>query len=222
VIEYSFRDDGTIGFRLGATGHNYPGSEAEPHMHNALWRIDINLDGPDHNTVMLCEHLEPDPNRQKSQAASLVTPFNNGKEGFADFEPEKFTMLRVINTQKKNAKDKSLAYDLIPYRMGNSRHHGNIEECTHHDFWVSKNRPGETNYRQVPQYVQKAENIVDTDVVIWYCAAGHHEPRSEDGEMRPDGQGRPRFQGATPIMWTQFELRPRDIWDRSPYFPYSN
>jgi hypothetical protein len=221
VIEYTFKDDGTIQFRCGSTGHNYPGSEFVAHTHNALWRVDVNLGGADHNTVMLCQHIEPDPNGQKSQAYSLVTPFNDGKEGAADFDAAKFTMLRVVNTEKKNAQGKNWSYDLMPSRSGNSRHYFEPrEDCTHHDFWVTKNRPGEVKYFKVQDYIKNGEDIRDTDVVLWYSAPGHHEPRSEDGEMRRTGNGGQRFQGATPIMWTSFELRPRDFWDRSPFFPY--
>jgi primary-amine oxidase len=229
IIEYTFRDDGLIQFRVGSTGHNYPGSEWEPHMHNALWRVDVNLGGPDDNTVELCEHIEPDPNGQKSQAMTLHTPFNDGKEGAADFDPGKFTMLRVVNTKKKNARGQPWRYDLVPHRMGNSRHYGGSnEECTHHDFWVTKNRKGEILYTRLPEYIkdpqnkQQPEDISNTDVVIWYSDPGHHEPRSEDGEMRRSRNGSRRFQGATPVMWTTFELKPRDFWDRSPYFPYSD
>jgi hypothetical protein len=223
VVEYTFRDDGLLRFRLGSTGHNYPGSEWDAHMHNAWWRVDVNLGGPDHNSVELVEHLEPNPNGNKGQALTVRTPFNNGREGFADFNAEKFTMVRVLNTQKKNAQNKPWAYDLIPYRMGNSRHFANDKEkCSLHDFWVTKNHPGETKYYDLPKYIQdpahpgQPESIVDTDVVLWYSAAGHHEPRSEDGEA-PNGGF---FQGVTPIMWTMFELRPRDFWDRSPFYPY--
>lgn len=230
IIEYGFRDDGLIQFRLGSTGHNYPGSEFEPHMHNAWWRIDVNLDGKDNNAVELCEHIEPDPNGQKSQATSLITPFNGGKEGYADFDPIKFTMLRVVHTQKKNIRNKPWAYDLIPHRMGNSRHYANDKEaCSHHDFWVTKNRPGELYYYQLPQYIKDPGNPNQPedlngggDIVLWYSDAGHHEPRAEDGEMRKGGFGGKTFQGATPVMWTRFELRPRDLWDRSPFFPYKN
>src|SRR5262245_57438764 len=46
VIEYGFQDDGAISFRVGSTGRNYGSREWEGHMHNALWRVDVNLDGP--------------------------------------------------------------------------------------------------------------------------------------------------------------------------------
>jgi primary-amine oxidase len=216
VIEYGFRDDGLIRFRCGSTGHNYPGSEWEPHMHNAWWRVDVNLGGPENNTVEMVEHLEPDPKGTKAQATTLRNAFNNNKEGGADFNSEKFTMLRVMHTQKKNARQKPWSYDLVPYRMGNSRHHGyDKEKCSLHDFWVTKAKAGEVLYYNLPQYIADAEDISDTDVVLWYSAAGHHEPRSEDGEM-PPGKF---FKGVTPIMWTTFELRPRDFWDKSPFYP---
>jgi primary-amine oxidase len=223
LIEYGFRDDGLIRFRCGATGHNYPGSEWEPHMHNAWWRVDVNLGGPNNNSVEMVEHIEPDPNGGKGTAFSLRTPFNNGKEGYADFTAEKFTMLRVLNTQKKNVRNMPWAYDLVPYRMGNSRHHASSkEDCSHHDYWVTKNGKGEVLYHELPQYVKNGENITNTDIVLWYSAAGHHEPRSEDGEMRQNKFGGKSFQGVTPVMWTTFELRPRDFWDRSPFSPFKN
>ena len=35
IISYGFYDDGTISFRVGATGQNLPGHRKESHMHNA-------------------------------------------------------------------------------------------------------------------------------------------------------------------------------------------
>jgi hypothetical protein len=227
ITEYTFRDDGLIRFRLGSTGHNYSGSEWEPHMHNSWWRIDVNLGGPDHNSVDLVEHIEPHPDGAKSKAATVRTPFNGGKEGFADFNAEKFTMLSVYNTKKKNIRNQPWTYDLVPHRMGNSRHYGGVNEttgvskeaCSLHDFWVTKNVPPQgpqkNHYHDLPTYVKDGANIQDTDIVIWYSTAGHHEPRSEDGEVRPLG-----FTGATPVMWNMFELRPRNFWDRTPLYPY--
>src|SRR5262249_35602677 len=92
IIEYGFQDDGMVTFRLGSTGYNYPGSEWVPHMHNGLWRVDVNLDGPEHNSVYLIEHVEPDP-MHKTKAQTIQTPFNDGREGFADFDAAKFTSL---------------------------------------------------------------------------------------------------------------------------------
>jgi len=220
LIEYGFQDDGAITIRLGSTGHNYPSREWEGHMHNGLWRIDVNLGGPEHNSVLVMEHKEPasmDP-KSKGKAATLHTPFNGGREGWADWDPVKFTMLRVVNEQRKNIRGEPIGYDLMPARMGNSRHFGSDQEqCTQHDYWVTRNRPGEIRYTELPKYVAHGESIVDTDVVLWYSAPAHHEPRSEDGELKDK-----IFRGCTPVMWAGFDLKPRNLFDRTPYFPYKD
>src|SRR5437016_10696051 len=57
IQEYTFRDDGAIIGRLGATAQNLPSQELEPHTHNALWRLDIDLDGVTNNAARL-RHIE--------------------------------------------------------------------------------------------------------------------------------------------------------------------
>jgi primary-amine oxidase len=222
LIEYGFQDEGTITFRVGASGHNFGGSQWTPHMHNAMFRVDVNLGGPDHNSVQLCEHIEPDgdnPSRARNEHNILK------EECAIDWDPQKFTMLRVINTEKKNIRGEPWSYDLMPLRAGNARHFGKakdsvtgrfMEECTQHDFWVTRNKPGEMSFTRVPQYIKDREPIEDTDVVLWYTASCNHEPRSEDGEDRAGG-----FDGATHVMWCGFDLRPRNLFDRSPFYPYS-
>jgi len=219
MIEYGFQDDGAITFRMGSTGHNYPGSEYDPHMHNGLWRVNVNLDGrpgePANNSVYLVEHVEPLP-QAKIRAKSQVTPFNGGKEGFADWNAEKFTMLRVMNDKLTKQKDFPVGYDLMPLRMGNARHFGGPrEDCTKHDFWVTRNRPNQLAYPSVPQYAAKGEGIMNTDVVLWHSAPAHHEPRLEDGKMEGG-----RFQGVTHTMWAGFTLRPRNLFTQTPLYPY--
>jgi len=212
TIEYSFQDDGVVSFRVGSTGRNYGSREFEGHMHNGLWRVDINLDGPDRNTVAVMEHFEPD-GQHKAKARTLHRPFSGGKEGFEDWIAERFTMLNVAHTVKKNARKQPISYDVMPLRHGNARHYGpDNEQCTEHDFWVTKNRPGEIYYVKLPEYVKKGESVHDTDVVVWVSTAGHHEPRSEDGEFKGGS-----FTGVTPMMWCGFDLKPRNLWDRSPF-----
>jgi primary-amine oxidase len=217
-IEYGFQDDGTITFRVGASGHNYGGSEWITHMHNAMFRIDVNLDGPKDNSVELCELEENPEGNGTAQSTHRVLKTECGM----DFEPLKFTMLRVINTKKKNARGEPWSYDLVPHRMGNARHFGKqkdkatgilMEECTQHDFWVTPNDPKEMTFHQLPHYIKQGRPIENTDVVLWYTASCLHVPRSEDGEMRDGG-----FNGATHVMWCGFDLRPRNIFDRSPFF----
>jgi Cu2+-containing amine oxidase len=144
-----------------------------------------------------------------------MRPFNKGVEGYEDWNAEKFTMLNIANEKKKNARKMPISYDVVPLRMGNARHYGNGEECTHHDFWITVNRKGEMLYPKVHEYVKKGQKIMNADVVLWHSSACHHEPRSEDGEYRKD-----EFIGATPTAWSGFNLRPRNVFDRTPHFPY--
>jgi primary-amine oxidase len=218
VTEFGFQDDGTITCRVGATGRNYGSKEFESHMHNALWRVDLNVGGPAHNSVYVMERFEPDGTEPEQLAKARTThrPFNDGVEGAEDWNADKFTMLSVLNTQIKNSRGKPIAYDVCPMRMGNARHAGiDDETCTLHDFWVTRNRPGEIYYRKVPRYVAANEPILDTDVVVWLSTACQHEPRSEDGELRGS-----TFSGSTPIGWSGFDLKPRNFNDRTPHYNY--
>jgi hypothetical protein len=220
LIEYGFQDDGTIAFRVGATGHNFRGSEWDPHMHNSMWRVDVNLDGRDNNSVELCENIETAEGNGKGQARHTVLKTECG----IDWDPHKFTMLRVIHTLKKNKRGEPWSYDMMPMRMGTARHFGKErdkqtgllkEDCTQHDFWVTPASPNEMNFHQLPKYIQQGRSVEDTDVVLWYTGSCLHVPRSEDGEM-----GASDIIGATPVMWCGFDLRPRNIFDRSPFYPY--
>ncbi len=211
VIEYGFQDEGTITFRVGSTGRNYATRESEGHMHNGLWRVDVNLDGPA-NSVFVAEHIET--NAEPGKAKTARRPFNNGVEGFEDWHADKFTTLN-ITANKKNARKLPISYDLVPLRMGNARHYGEKEESTHHDFWVTVNRKGEIHYPKVHEYVKPGAKIMNADIVLWHSSACHHEPRSEDGEFRKGD-----FIGSTPTAWSGFDLRPRNLFDRTPHFPY--
>jgi len=214
VVEYSFQDDGVISFRVGSTGRNYSSREFEGHMHNGLWRIDANVGGPDHNSVVVMEHAEPTA-IDKANARTVHRPFNDGKEGYEDWDPIKFTMVSIQNENKRNGRNQPMAYDIMSIKHGNARHYGpDKEECTWHDFWVTKNRKGEIYYQRLPEYVKKNESIMNTDVVVWVSTPGHHEPRSEDGEIKGNA-----FSGVTPIMWCGFDMKPRNVFDRSPLYP---
>ncbi len=213
LIEYGFQDDGCITFRVGATGRNLQSKEWVPHMHNYYWRVNMHLGGKGHNTAYLMENVEPRSRDQKLASVTHHKLFNDGKEGFADWDAAKFSMLRIVNTQKKNLRGDNHAYDLMPVRHGTARHNAPNEECTHHDFWVTRARDEEMRYIDVPKHCNN-EDIVDTDIAIWYGTSMFHEPRSEDGIMENDV-----WFGATLVSWSGFTLRPNNIFERTPLFP---
>jgi Cu2+-containing amine oxidase len=220
LMSYGFHDDGTVSFRVGATGQNLPGHRAESHTHNAHWRIDIDLIDGSKNSAMLMRHLE-DP--ASMGAEDIEEPFNRGYEGGLDWNPKEFTMIRVASN-KKNANGKTIAYDLMPIRMGSSRHN---EEFTQHDFWISRShpeRPLEYLYSNLPAIVKDEEPVESADIVLWGTSSSHHEPRDEDGKPNSSPKfwpGDDAWEGSATVMWSGFDLRPRNFFDRTPFYPYT-
>jgi Cu2+-containing amine oxidase len=219
LMSYSFHDDGTIAFRVGATGQNLPGHRKEAHTHNAHWRIDIDLVDGNKNSAMVMRHVE-DP--ASMGAEDIEEPFNRGYEGGIDWNPREFTMVRV-ESNRKNAHGRTIGYDFMPVRMGTSRHN---EEFTQHDFWVTRShptRPMEFIFSNLPNLVKDEEPVETTDIVLWGTSSSHHEPRDEDGKR---GAGSPLWpwdddwQGSATVMWSGFDLRPRNFFDRTPFYPY--
>ena len=104
-------------------------------------------------------------------------------------------MIRV-ESEKKNARGETIAYDLMPLRYGTPRHN---ERFTHHDLWVSRShsdRPLEYLFINLPNIVQDEEPVEQTDIVLWCNSAVHHEPRNEDGKPgRGRGSGRATTRG---------------------------
>jgi len=192
-------------------------------MHNAHWRIDIDLADGKKNNAMLMKHVE-DPS--KLTAEDTEEAYNSGVEGGIDWEPKEFTMVRVVS-DKANANGKPISYDLIPaLRHGSARHK---EAFTQHDLWVSKahpERPMEKLFSNLPTIVKDTESVEQTDIVLWYTSSSHHEPRDEDGKGTPRSANRQWYfddgwEGSALVMWSGFDLKPRNLFDRTPFYPYA-
>ncbi len=220
IMSYGFQDDGTIALRVGATGQNLPGQRYEAHVHSAHWRIDMDLVDGSKNSAMLMKHVE-DP--RSLSAEDIKEPFNEGMEGGVDWDPKAFTMIRV-ESQKKNARGALIAYDLMPLRYGTPRHN---EPFTHHDLWVSRShsdRPMEYLFINLPEAVRDKEGVEETDIVLWANSAVHHEPRHEDGMPGARTQiwpGDDAWEGSAIVMWSGIDLKPRNLFDRTPFYPYA-
>jgi len=214
IMEYSFRCDGSIHCRLGSTGRNLGNHENIGHMHHGLWRIDVDLDDGQKNTAYLVRRQEPGGG---VRGGDVVELFNKGVEGGVEWDPYEFPRVR-IQSSKKNAQGKFMSYELIPNRPGSPRHWGNGEAFTQYDFWVTPFKWDEQYYINLPRFIAKKRGIVNTDVVLWYLSPGYHLPRDEDGLfMGPNGQ--PQIRGVAMTMWCGFELRPRNVFEKSPHFP---
>lgn len=206
MIAYHFRDDGSIALRMAATAVNLPGKELVAHAHDGLWRIDMDLDGAASDTVTIHSHSENTGGLAASDSSAL---FNGGAEGFADGNQLEYTMLNIRDDVRKNLQGRNWSYDLMLPREGAPRH---FEPHSHHDFWVTRYDFTQMRYRDVNTYVS-GQPITGSDVVIWATTPMHHMPRSEDGRFNPN------WDGVALAMWTGLELRPRDLFDQTPYYP---
>jgi Cu2+-containing amine oxidase len=78
-------------------------------------------------------------------------------------------------------------------------------------MWVTRYKWNEKDARYLPTYTSPAENVTNTDVVLWYKGSMHHHPRDEDGEFVGN-----TWDGEAHVMWTEFMLVPFNLFDRTP------
>jgi primary-amine oxidase len=213
IMEWTFRDDGTILARAGATGtQQIPGIG---HMHDFTWRLDIDLDGPGGDSVYLFRHLEDltaSPSTAQDRRELIEV------EGGRDWIPGEFNTLQISDRTLQNRNGRQTSYELVPARHGNARHTGDAtrsEAYSRHDFWVTRFRGADAELlaigppggpgRGLPDYVHDRQSTVNADVVVWYTSSVHHEDHERDEDH-----------DAIPVLWTGFELRPRNLFDGTP------
>jgi hypothetical protein len=230
MVEYGFRDDGGIVFRHSPTGYNFFAHFDASHMHGSYWRIGMKL-GPDGNNEtneVYSVRLPTDPNEQGDKGKLKVDEIT--RETFLDWNPQEFTRIRVTNPNYSivpEAKDRPalpISYDLVTYPQGLARHERfNDEKFTLHDYWITRQDSPEKMYVNLGNYFftakgdlnPKLQDLDKKNVVLWHSSAALHTPRSEDGIIG----GNNRNNGQAMIYWTTFELRPRNLFLRTPIYP---
>jgi len=193
IVEWSFRDDGIIVGRVGATGW---AAWPETHMHGVFWRLDLDLNGSCCNAASLFKHTETG-----LTAIDTVTDITS-ESGF-QWDAKSFTMLQLRDSTLKNSNGKNSEWHLMPSVSGTPEHD---EAFTKNTFWVTQYRWSEMLADDLPTYVVPAEPVLGRDVVLWYYAGLHHMVRDEDSDM-------------THVMWMGFMLKPWNVWSKTPLFP---
>jgi Cu2+-containing amine oxidase len=239
IIEYRLRDDGGIGFRLGSTGYNNPfippQSTTAAHMHDVLWRIDVDLNGSGGDTAVQFKHVE-------TASPSLEThdveeSFNGGREGVAQWDPETFYTVGVVD-ETPNAHGNHIGYTIQVSSTGLARHYGEAaglrrkERFTQSDFAVTRFKQSERDaffdsdhvlYLQPDQYllgeglagmgIADGESVESTDVVLWHRSSAHHDPHDED---HAPGDPPDLMTGITNVHWQGLSLEPHNLFDFNP------
>lgn len=208
VMEWTFRDDGVVLGRVGATARNLPGAEWTPHMHNPIWRLDIDLDGFWGDSVALGTHTEFVPGPLQATDTEPVIATEQG----LNWDPHFFHQLNVSDATLKNSRNHQSELQLIPLPTGGLSRHN--EAFTQKDFWVTPYDPSQMMARDLPNYVAQNRNVANADIVVWYKGSIHHHPRDEDGEIVGGG-----LRGEALVMWTGWMLKPHNLFDRTPLFP---
>jgi hypothetical protein len=233
LIEYSFGDDGMLTCRLGPTGRNIFNRQddlRDTHLHIGCWRMDVDLSdpvsgagGPKDIEVLHVRRVFDDVSERFGQVAK---PFNKNAqgqaaEGNARWSAEEFTSVRVQSRVRKNAHGRSVAFDLIPHRLGALRQlqpegsSATNMDFINYDFWVTRTESGFTSYMDVPQYASQHRPLNGYPVTLWHCAPTIHFPRGEDFGS---ADGKSSYAGVALTFWTGFYLKPRDLFDSTPLY----
>lgn len=112
VVEWTFRDDGVVLGRVGATGQ-IAGTNA--HIHGPIWRLDVDLNGACCDTVASMSHVE-------SGATATDSMPDITTETGKTWDPQAFTMLHVRDGALKNSSGHFSEWHLMPTRDGTPMH----------------------------------------------------------------------------------------------------
>ncbi|MFL6192852.1 MAG: hypothetical protein ACJ75H_01675 [Thermoanaerobaculia bacterium] len=202
LVEWTFRDDGMVIGRVGATGPNYPGHPSVAHIHSPIWRLDVDLNGWPEDIVHLGVHTEDLPGPKATDSMVMISK----ESGFA-WDPLNFHSFHIGDASLKNGRGNPSMLHLMPLRYGTPRHQ---EDFTKKDLWVTRYHPTEIYGALLPSFLND-ESVEKTDVVVWYMGSVHHMARDED---RTEDNG-----WLALAMWSEFHLKPHNLFTSTPLYP---
>ena len=203
IMEWAFRDDGTIVARAGSTGPKLGGpNDTTGHFHSFTWRLDIDLDGPGGDSAYLTRHVEnlgvvPSTG---SDSAQLIQ-----REGGREWSASRFSSIEIGDSALVNDNGSPTTYELLPVRSGTARL---SEAFTRNEFWVTRFAGANAQLLAVnlPAYVNDQPTI-DQNNVIWYTGSAHHESNMRDEDRQ-----------TVPVLWVEFRLIPHNLFEGTPFF----
>jgi hypothetical protein len=213
VVSYGFGADGTVEFRLADVGQGRPAKDGAALAQDAIWRVDVDLGGADGDSAFFTRLVSPEGS---ATPAYEVVPVGDGTEGGVDWVGEAFVALRVVDAELANAAGAPTGLDFRPLQRGLSRP---ADGAATHDFWVTAAKPDELWAAALPSYVD-GESIDGADIAVWVKTAILSEARAEDGRCAGPDQACATgvWEGASPVSWSGFDLRPRNLFAGTPFY----
>jgi len=199
IVEWSFRDDGVMSSRVGATGQPAGGMT---HVHGPVWRLDIDLNGACCDTAMQMAHKEI--GLKGFDSMTDITKATGIK-----WDPQSYDTLHIRDEHLMVGKLHPTGWMFMPERSGTPYHQ---EPFTWFPFWVTPYVWNETKAEDLPTYVSGLPSVANTDIVVWYYGGLHHTIRNEDN----DASG---YSQMTLTMYEGFHLMPFNVFDSTPFYP---
>jgi len=214
IVEYAFRDDGAITFRVGHAGYNRPADPTEPHTHDALWYV--HPGGP--RQAHWLTHVEPSGTLTPAAAQDVETaiPLEGGRQ-WVEYQ---VTSL-LITGNALNGFGNRRGYEVSPLpNNALSRHFGPLDGWTQNDVYLTRADHASLGWvvsgASPDHYLMQGldgESIVDEDIAFWIRSSAHHVPTDEDRSSADWGGG---MTGTTLIRWSGFRMEPHNLFNANP------
>ncbi len=218
----------SVGALMPGSGPGEYGSEvaeniyAPFHQHLFCSRLDFDLEGADNRIYEVEAEVVPiGPDNPWSNAfRARKTLLRRELDARRNTDSATSRVWRVENPSVLNGLGQPVAFKLIP-TMSTPTMLAHPESSVgqragfaRHNLWVTafaaEERRGAGEYANqhaggdgLPRWTAANREIVDTDVVVWYCFGITHFPRPEDWPVMP-------------VEYTGFLLQPAGFFDRNP------
>lgn len=198
-------------------------SYAPYHQHFLVARLDLDIDGEDNTVVESDSMAAPigDANPLGLDLHTRGTVITSEAEAGRDYRWETQRSWKVQNPNRLNAWGAPTAYKLVPSASfpamfdesspilrRNPVIGSTLWVTRQHDLemWPAGDYPTQSANDQgngMSAWIADDENLVDTDVVLWYVFGIHHITRAEDWPIMP-------------VDKVAFTLKPFGFFDRNP------
>jgi primary-amine oxidase len=199
-----------------------PGLAAPFHQHLFCVRIDLDVDGPGHQTVEEVELVAAPSEMAGNELGGAMilrsTRLETESQARRLADSARGRSWKVVNSGSLNGLGQPVAYRLVPGQAptilaGESSSVAKRAGFATHNLWVTPYSPTEQRAAGypvcdpggsgLPSFVSGDRSVADTDVVLWHVFGVNHVPRPEDWPVMP-------------VEYAGFSLVPFGFFDRNP------